>query len=177
MTHDDELLRLLETARADDAARSRAGVGALRDLIGEDATLQGILVDLADDGRRVRLSVGSETVTGIASRVCTGGVELIGHGTRALVRLAAIDAISTVGRSRLDGDGRTVPVGSWGALLHGSIERGDDLRLCARGTGRRGTVVSIGPDVVVLDTADGSTTYARTDSIDVVVVASTTTSG
>lgn len=172
MTHDDDLRRLLATARADAAARSRAGIGALRDLVGEDATLPGILVDLADDGRSVRLAIGGEAVVGTVARVSTGGVHLIGPASEALVRLGAIDAIETVGRSRLDGDGRTIPSGSWAALLDEVVERGDDVRIGTGATHRRGTVVSIGPDVVVLDATDGSTTYARTDAIDVVIVAS-----
>lgn len=177
MTDDDEFRRLLLATRTDEAVRSRAGIGARRELAADDATLIGILADLADDRRRVRLSVGGHIVAGVLERVWSDGVALVGPGTRMLVRLEAIDLVTCLDRTRLDGDGRTVERRSWGALVEEHAERGDAVRLTSRCEHLDGTVISTGRDIVVLDVPQGSTCYARTRSIDVVTIAESASFG
>lgn len=171
MTDDDALHDLLTHALATDAVRSRAGRGALRELAAEDATITGLLVDLADDRRRVRLVVGGTPVSGVLVRVWSEGALLLGPGHRTLVRIAAIELVASPDGVGLDGDERTTTTRSWLALLHEHLERGDVAELVANGTRLRGTVSSIGLEVVAMATPEGSTNYARTDCIDVVVVA------
>ena len=69
---EDELERLLHDARAGEATRSRASVIALRELAAEDATLSGVLQDLADERRRVRLAVRGSLRVGAVVEVWSG---------------------------------------------------------------------------------------------------------
>lgn len=176
MTDDDAIVRLLATARADDAARSRACIAALRDSGAEDATVAGILADLSDDRRRARLVVRGETVTGVVERAGREGVVLHGSGVQTFVRTAAVELVRCVGRTRLEGDGRAVDGPSWSTLLHEHLERGDEVLVLAGGMRLRGEVVSVGRSVVVLTAPDGATDYVRTDAIDAVSVESSTSS-
>lgn len=172
---DDEFDRLLRTARADDASRSRASVVALRELAAEEATILGVLHDLADRHGRVRLTVRGVTRAGQVREVWSGGVVLAGTGTgrgvEVLVRAAAIDIVSSPDGSRLLGDERSAPERSWPALVHDRVDPSDEVELAVNGVSMRGRMLSIGIEIVTMLGADGTTNYLRTDSIDSVVVA------
>jgi hypothetical protein len=162
---DDELDHLLRAARADDATRSRASVVALRELAAEEATILGVLHDLADRRGRVRLSVRGMTRVGQVHEVWSGGVVLAGAGVEVLVRAAAIDVVSSPEGRRVHGDERST-------LVHDRVETSDEVELAVHGVSMRGRVLSIGVEVVVMLGADGTTNYVRTDAIDSVVIAS-----
>ena len=169
---DDELDHLLRAARADDATRSRASVVALRELAAEEATILGVLHDLADQWARVRMSVRGMTRVGQVLEVWSGGVVLAGTGVEVLVRAAAIDVVSSPEGRRVHGDERSTPGRSWPALVHDRVEPSDEVELVVHGVSMRGRVLSIGVEVVVMLGADGTTNYVRTDAIDSVVIAS-----
>ena len=169
---EDELERLLHDARAGEATRSRASVIALRELAAENATLSGVLQDLADERRRVRLAVRGSLRVGAVVEVWSGGVVLAGSGVEVLVRAAAIDVVTSPDGCRLHGDERVIPARSWAALVHDRVDPHDDIELTVAGYAMRGRALSVGVDVTVLITIDGTANYVRTDSIDSVVIAS-----
>lgn len=169
---DDELDRLLRTARADDATRSRASVVALRELAAEEATILGVLHDLADRRGRVRLTARGMSRVGQVREVWSGGVVLAGTGVEVLVRAAAIDVVSSTEGCRVHGDDRSTPGRSWSALVHERVEPSDEVELAVHGVSMRGRVLSVGAEVVVVLGADGTANYVRTEAIDSVVVAS-----
>lgn len=169
---DDDFERLLRTARADDAARSRASVVALRELAAEDATILGVLHDLADRRGRVRLVVRGVRRVGDVVDVWTGGVVLAGVGVDVLVRTEAIDVVTSPDGCRVHGDARSTPRRSWPALVHDRIDPHDECELAVGGVSLRGRMLSIGAEVVVLGGAGGQVDYVRTDTIDSVIIAS-----
>ncbi|MBU3702269.1 MAG: hypothetical protein FGM58_09520 [Acidimicrobiia bacterium] len=173
---DDEFDRLLRIARADDATRSRASVVALRELAAEEATILGVLHDLADRRGRVRLIGRGMTRVGMVHEVWSGGVVLVGAGAGAgvevLVRATAIDVVGSPDGCRLHGDERSTPERSWAALVHDRVEPSHEVELAVNGVTMRGRMLSIGTEVAVVLGADGTTNYVRTDSIDSVVITS-----
>lgn len=167
---EDEIERLLRTVRAEDATRSRARVGALRDLAVEDATVDGIVHELADDARPVRLLVHGVVRTGTLVAAWSGGVVLAAHGIELLVRTDAIDVVLSPDGCRIGGDEHRPPERSWAALLHDHLETDHLLALTVGGAELHGRMVSIGRAVVVIDTDEGARCYVRTDAIDTVVL-------
>ena len=173
MTPDDEFLHLVADARAADAARSRAGVGALRSTALEEATVAGVLLDLADLGATASLLVAGTTIRGTIVDLWSDGVVLVDRRTAAIVRVAAISVVVSSSGARVDGDRRSFRSGGWGALLTDLVEPDEELSVLVRGRTLRGTVVSIGRAVIVLAPPDGSMLYVDTDAIDAVLVSAT----
>lgn len=169
MSVDDDLDRLLAGARADDAARSRAVVGNLREVAAEDATVLAVLVDLADRRGRARITARGLTIAGAVETVTAGGVVVTGPSTLSLVRLAAIDTVACPDGHRFDGDDRRVDRTPWIGLLQHCLVRDDDLAVTCTGVVTRGALRSIGRDVIGLVGADGAAIYVRTEGIDMVV--------
>ena len=172
MPFDDDLDDLLAAARADDAARSRAGVGSLRDLAVEDATLPGLLLSCADRSMRVRLGVGTRTVTGIVVDVCDVGVVIASARTVTIVRLDVVDSLTTPCDARPDIDHHPPRRSTFTELLHAFVEYDDLVEVSTRGSAVRGELRSIGRTVISIGHEDRSTTYVDTDSIEVVIVVS-----
>jgi hypothetical protein len=174
MPEDPDLRQFLESAMADDAARSRAGVGALRERRSEDATLVGVLANLADLDDDVLVT----TSTGHVRR---GRVGLVGPGGAVLhtatnticaLRTGAIASVPSAGGARIDGDGRTSTSLSWPLLVATIAEVGDDVSVVVAGTSTRGRLRSLSRSVAVLDTVDGGAVYVALDTVDEVAATS-----
>jgi len=176
---DDDFDRLLRSARADDATRSRASVVALRELAAEEATILGVLHDLADRRGRVRLVVQGVRRVGEVVEVWSGGVVLAGATAGAsattavevLVRADAIDVVTSPDGDRLHGDERSTPQRSWPVLVHARVESGDEVELMVGGVSLRGRIRSVGIEVLALAGAGGTVDYVRTEAIDSVIIA------
>ena len=173
MSVDDVFDRLLAGARADDAARSRAAVGALRNLADEETTVPGVLADLADHGGRLRIDTRSACVSGTVEALYRDGVILRSGTATVLIRTEAIVAVTCPGGHRFDGDERRTSTLPWVGLLLECIEHDDTVTVAASDTAVRGRVRTIGRESLVLDTAEGATVYVRTASIDVVTLGAT----
>ncbi len=162
---DTELARWSAAARAEDAAGARARERWLRQAATEEASMAGVLTDLAERC----LPVVVQTVAG---RCHTGVVTAVGRdfcvvsvasGRQVLVALSALAAVRPEG-------GAAVPVGD--RVLAPGLELGEALFalagerphahvVTAAGDGIRGEVRSVGRDVLTfrLDGADRRTVY------------------
>lgn len=174
MPSDDDLFEFLAAARSDDAARSRAGIGSLRELAMEDATLGGLLLVCAERRSRVKLTVRSRSITGSVMSVWSAGIVIAGPRSRSVIRFGAIDALSSFQRARPDVDARSPRRSTWLELLQHNLERHDIVEIGCPSSTIRGEFETIGRSIMTVVTADGATTYVRLESIDVVTVASTT---
>lgn len=180
MSDPDDLERWAADARVDEAAAERARAGWVRRQGEEEATLAGLLVDVAESGTPVAVDVaGAGRLTG---RVLHVGADHVGlaldHGPEAVVVLDALGWV--VPRP---GSGPTTsasrPVGARSAGRHGL---GDALAGLAadrprvqlhlrQGDARTGRLVAVGADVVTLGLdADAGTVHAPLAAVTVVVV-------
>lgn len=165
---DPALHQLLNSARSADSARSRAGFGSLHRHRADDASLVGLLVNLAECNAFVSLSTRSGTERrGRIINAGSGGIVLLTSSTtRSLIRLSAIASVRSAARLRLDGDGSPHESTSWPTLLASHADHGDDLSLSSNNQFVFGTVRSLSRSLLILDTPDGGVFYAVVDAID-----------
>jgi hypothetical protein len=167
----DEFERWLGELRVDDDARARARRHWLRTAAEEDASLPGVLLDLAERGATVAV------VTTLGRRH-HGPVVVVGEDFVALRTgtdrhvVLRLDGVATI---RVVDDG-VAPLGDRevaatlllvDVLIGLSADRLDASLLLASGDQVAGEVRSVGHDVVVVRTHDAphTTTYVRLDSI------------
>ncbi|HEY6531596.1 MAG TPA: hypothetical protein VIY72_04795 [Acidimicrobiales bacterium] len=168
----DALDRWLGDVRSDQAARSRARVGALRAHAAEDATLVGVLADLAErratavvtttQGRRHRVevwAVGPDAVVFCA-----------GHDEWLVVRLTCVASVRLVGGDPVHGEGSMTMTASFGRILARAAEPGDRLRLVLGGEVVAGEVVSISAEVAVLRLDSTDLSYVALGAVEEAVV-------
>jgi hypothetical protein len=100
---DGDLARLIADSRADEASRARQRERHLRAAATTDATLAGLLVDLAERGEPVTLrTTAGRSLTGRIGVVAQDAVVLeIGSGP-SIVRLAAVSSIRRAAGERVD---------------------------------------------------------------------------
>lgn len=165
---DPALHQLLHSARSADSARSRASFGSLHRHRAEDASLVGLLVNLAECNAFVSLVTTSGTERrGRIIIAGTGGIMLLtGNTSRSLIRLSAIASVRCATRLRLDGDGSPHESTSWPTLIASHVDDGDDLSLSRNNQFVFGTVRSLSRSILILDTHDGGVFYAVVDAID-----------
>jgi hypothetical protein len=151
----DELARWLAEARVDEAAAARARERWLRQQAGEEATLVGVLLDLAERGSTVVVeSAGGRrhraTVTAVAEDFCALRTE---QGTDSLVAYAGISAVALLDDVAPAGDRpRALDMTLAEALGVVAAERPRVLVTGRDGSGRAGELTSVGRDVIVLRT-------------------------
>ena len=171
---DDELDRLLDETRADEAAAARARERWLRRQAEEDARLAGVLLDLAESGRVV-------AVTMAGGRVHHGILTLVGADCAVLhdqggnpVHLA-LGAIASVvpepGAPSGPATGERAPASAatlLDLLLEISALR-PGVQVVTRGSpqGLVGQLVAVGTDVLTirLDSEQGRTCYVAAQSV------------
>ncbi|MCU0310264.1 MAG: hypothetical protein MUE36_04890 [Acidimicrobiales bacterium] len=155
---DANLDRWLAEVRVDDAARSRAEVAEQRSRAAEEATLPGVLTDLAGRGEPVGLMMRS----GVQHR---GWVRLVGPDAAVLrletrqwlaVRLAAISALRTVSSSPVPGEADPSTSSRFERLVLAAAQPGDWVVVTSGSTTFGGSLVSAsaGVAVVRLDNSD-----------------------
>jgi hypothetical protein len=170
----DALERWLAEVRTDQAARSRARLGALRAHAAEDATVIGVLADLGErrspvlvtttHGRRHRVevrAVGPDAV-----------VLAAGRDEWLVTRLACIAAVRLIGGDPVHGEGSVSTTASFGRILAGAAEPGDRLRLALGGEVLAGEVLSISAEVAVLRLESNDLTYVNLATVEEAVVRS-----
>jgi len=165
---DPALRQLLNSARSADSARSRAGFGSLHRHRAEDASLVGLLVNLAECNAFVSLATTSGTERrGRIIIAGTGGIVLLtSSSTRSLIRFSAIASVRSATPLRLDGDGSPHESISWPTLIASQADHGDDLSVSSNNQFVFGTVRSLSRSLLILDTPDGGVFYAVVDAID-----------
>jgi hypothetical protein len=169
---DPALRQLLDSARSADSSRSRAGFGALHRHRGEDATLIGLLANLAECNAFVALTTknGSER-RGTIITVGPGGIELVSSSSvTTLIRTSSISSVRSATRLHLDGDGAPQTSHSWPTLLASRIDRDDRLSVAVSNNHISGTVRSLSRSLLVLTTPDSGVFYAVVDAIDEVSI-------
>jgi len=169
---DPALRQLLDSARSSESSRSRAGFGALQRHRTEDATLVGLLADLAE----CRAFVALTTITGTERRGTISRAGLFGivlqksQTDASLIRTAAIASVRSVSHLRLDGDGFPQASTSWPTFVSSHIELGEEISLMVSTQHVTGNVVSLNRSLLILDTPDGGLFYAVVDAIDEVSI-------
>jgi hypothetical protein len=169
---DPALRQLLDSARSADSSRSRAGFSALHRHRGEDATLIGLLANLAECNAFVALTTknGSER-RGTIITVGPGGIELAtSSSVTTLIHTSSISSVRSATRLHLDGDGAPQTLHSWPTLLASRIDRDDRLSVAISNNHISGTVRSLSRSLLVLTTPDSGVFYAVVDAIDEVSI-------
>lgn len=150
-----DLARWLAEARVDEAAASRARQRSLHQQAGEEATLAGVLLDLAERGAPVVVEVAGghrhrATVQAVAEDFCAlrtdQGDVLVAYAGIAAVALLDADDPPAGDRPR------ALDMTFAEALLVLVAERPRVLVVAKDGTGRAGELRLAGRDVVVLRT-------------------------
>ena len=176
MDHDDAaphdadpaLDRWLSELRTDEAARSRARVGALRAHAPEAATIAGVRADLHERAARVVLSTthgrrhrGEVLVVGPDAVVLR-----VAAGEWLVTRLATVASVRMVGGDVLTGESAPTTTARFSRLLGAAAHPGEWLRLSVGGEVLGGTVVSFSADVAILRLENGDLTYVNLDAVE-----------
>jgi|GEM_PF-1731181 len=164
---DSDLRQLLHDSQAQAAVRSRAGIGALQERHGEDATVLGLLANLVDLATPIALTtVRGLTVHGIVAATVSGGVAIECNDGLRLVRSETIAAVRCSEGIRLDGDGQSIRAMSWPTLIASFLEPGDQIATTVGGSIVRGELQSLSRSVLQLRLVDHSRAYIVLVSIE-----------
>lgn len=169
---DPSLRQLLDSARNAHSNRSRAGFGSLHRHRSEDASLIGLLANLAECNAFIviRLMSGAER-RGRLVNAGTGAVELrTSQSGLSLIRTSAITSVRSATPLLLDGDGRPRNSLSWFTALATHLDRNDELALLTNNEMVSGTVEGLSRSLLVLATTDGGAIYAVVDAIEEVSI-------
>ncbi|MEX1218711.1 MAG: hypothetical protein WEA11_09370 [Acidimicrobiales bacterium] len=162
------LRQLITTALTADSIRSRSGVAALRDHRAEDASMVGLLSNLADSETLVAVT----TTTGVERRglvevVGTNGFTLLSQNrTRSIFRLSAIASLRYFGSQRFDGDGSPTTTMSWPTMIAAFIEPLSDVVLMVGHQQVLGRVRNISRSILQISTPGDQMFYAVVDAIE-----------
>jgi hypothetical protein len=149
-----ELTRWAATARVEEAVAARSRERWLRRQAEEEATLAGVLCDLAE--RRIPVVV--QTSSGRRHRGTVGAVGrdfcvlVVGDGRELLVALAAVSVLRPEPGARppIGDRALTVELGLLDALTHLCGERARVVAVTSAGETLAGEIRSVGQDVVAL---------------------------
>jgi hypothetical protein len=154
----DELAHWLAEARVDEAAAARARERWLRQQAGEEATLVGVLLDLAEQGSSVVVeSAGARrqraVITAVAEDFCALRTD---QGGDSLVAYPGITSVAPLDDVPSSGDRpRALDMTLVEALGVIAAERPRVLVISRNGAGRAGELSSVGRDLITLRT-DGA---------------------
>jgi hypothetical protein len=151
--------------RADEAVASRAREAFLRRTAGEDATFAGIVLDLAERGAPVLITVGRRRHRGTVGTVGSDFCALrTPEGRLVFVAFGGIASVRPEGRAPAAGGDRPVRVGA--GLVEALAVVAEDrprvlVTLAGDDQGLAGTLRSVGRDLLVLqlDGADRPMAY------------------
>ena len=162
------LRQLIDSAHSADSIRSRSGVAALRSHRAEDASLVGLLSNLADSETLVAVTTttGAER-RGLIKVVGSNGFTLLSpNQASSLFRLSAIASLRHLGTMRFDGDGAPNTTMSWPTMVAAFIDPLDEVVLTLGHHQVVGLVRSISRSILQIATPGKQTFYAVVDSID-----------
>ncbi len=172
---DQALARWAADAAVDDAARARTRERWLRIQAEEEASLAGVLLDLAEQGRPVVLEAGSHRLRG---HLVGLGIDFAAVRTEqeqdVLVRLAALDAVHTEpgGRPVVGDRSPALDVDLAGVLGPVAAERPQVVVRTRSGTAVRGQLRSASASVIRLrtDTDPPAAAWLPLEAITVLVL-------
>jgi hypothetical protein len=167
--------RWLAEVRVEDAARERALVAQRRALDAEEATLAGVLGDLAERGEIVQLWMHSGRRHRGWLRLIGPDAAVIDTETRqwAVVRLGAIASVRTVRSSAVPGQSQPSTTSSF-ATLAGALAVPGEWVLVGAGPENVGGVLEVaGTDVLRLRLENGDVAYVPLASVDEVTLTPT----
>jgi hypothetical protein len=165
---DPAIERWLAELRTEEAARSRSRVGALRSQAAEDATVIGVLADLAEREAQV-------LVTTTSGRRHRGEVLVVGPDALVLrlgrqewlvTRLATVASVRMVGGDPVNGEGSMTTTSRFGRILGAATRPGEWLRVSVGGEAFGGSVVAVSGEVLVLRLDNGDLTYVNLDAVE-----------
>jgi hypothetical protein len=165
---DAALERWLSEVRTDEAARSRAAVGAMKAQAADDATVVGVLSDLRQREAQVVL-------TTTAGRRHRGEVLIVGPDALVLrvgarewlvTRIAAVASVRMVGGDPVNGEGSASTTSSFGRILSAAAQPGEWLRISVGGEAFGGTVVGLSAEVALMRLDNGDLTYVNLDAVE-----------
>lgn len=168
LADDPVLERWLSELRTEQAAHSRARVGALRARAAEDATVVGVLADLRERGAQVLVT----TTTGRRHR---GEVLIVGPDALVLsvgsqewliTPLASVASVRMVGGDPVHGEGAGTTTSPFGRILGAAARPGEWMRVAVGGEVLGGTVVAISSEVAVMRLDNGDVTYVNLAAIE-----------
>lgn len=169
--------RWLADARSDDAAAARVRERSLREVAEQEATVAGVLLDLAERRVPVAVRTGSgRSHTGTLTALGCDFAALAGPGGEVLVAMGALRSVRTA---------PAVDVAVGDRTVHTDLRLGDVLALLAAERERAlvvtsggheaaaGQLRSVGLDVIVLrpDGPSGATVYVPLAAVTEVVLA------
>jgi hypothetical protein len=162
------LERWIAELRTEDAARSRARVGAIHAHAAEEATLTGVLADLLERGGQVLLTLtngrrhrGEVLVVGPDAVVLR-----VGQCEWLVTRLGAVASVKPVGGDPVHGEGTPTTASSFGRLLSAAALPGEWMRVSVGGEAFGGDVIAVSDEVAVLRLDNGDVTYVNLDAVD-----------
>lgn len=164
--------RWLAEVRVDEAARGRASVADRRRRRAEDATLAGVLVDLAVRGDAV-------TVVLRSGRLHRGRVRLVGPDAVVMaldthqwlvVRLAAVAAVRTVQAEPVPGDAEPSTASRFARLAGVLAEPGDRVHVASGTVTQSGSVDAVGAETLTLRLDNDDVAYVSLAAADEVSV-------
>jgi hypothetical protein len=164
---DDEVVELLDRARADDAARARARRRWLQRQAAEGATLLGTLVDLAEAAATVVVATtAGRRWTGRVLAVVDDAVVLATPGARLVIATSAVSWVRVPDGAPADGCRRPVAGTTMIDLLAGAADERADVVLHAAGAEAvRGRLVAVGDDVLTVRVEGGGAVYVAAASV------------
>ena len=163
--HTIDVRRLLDESIATDSARTRASIDAIRSRHAEDASVTGLLANLADLSVEVAITTVDGSIRrGRISTVSNGGIALRSAFAAVAIRCSAITAMRVMGGLRLDGDGSAVSAMSWPTFVASIVEPGDELSISIGGDSVQGRMRSISRAIIQLEIPDGSVAYVVLDA-------------
>ena len=161
-----DMRRLLDESVAADSARSRSSIDALRNRHAEDASVVGLLANLADLAVEVAITVTDGSVRrGRITTVTLGGATVTTPTSVTILRSSAIVSIRVIDGLHLDGDGHAISSMSWPTFVASIIEPGDDVAISVPNAVVCGRMRSISRAIIRLDIADGSVAYVALDAV------------
>ena len=150
-TFDTALVRWAAEARVDEAARARVRARWLQIQAEQDASLAGVLVDLAERSRPVVLDALGQRLRGRVSGVGADfAVVASDRGQQVVIRFDTIDlALAEPGTRPVTGDRAALVDVTFDAVLGPlAADRPDVLVRTRAGGATRGTLQAVGADVV-----------------------------
>jgi hypothetical protein len=165
---DDATSRWLAEVRVEEAARTRLAVAEIQARRAEESTLAGALVELAERGEVIGLTMRS-------GRQHRGHVRLVGPDALVMAletrqwlvaRLGAVASLRSVQAPPVPGEAEPSTSSRFVRLAAALVEPGDWV-LVASGTATLGgSLVSVGTDVISLRLDNGDQAYVALDSAD-----------
>jgi len=156
-----------------EAARSRRRTASWSLHGSADASLSGVLLDLAERGSEVVISlVNDHSHRGVVLAVASTWAMLrTNAGARVAMRLRAIAAIDCTGQRSSFGE-RCAPITTgFVPMLDGTVEPGEQLTVWCGPQRLSGELVGLGDELMVLNVNASTLRYVSIDAIDEVVIA------